>query len=305
MLTAEHILVYAEPFLVLCVFLVFLKSGFRRRLPAMRNYLAFSIGSTFLLNDVILQLYHFIPISSTRLCYIYFYAYWTLYLVGAVLVFLVVREIFCILMEPVPQVRKLGMMAFRWAAVISCIIAAIIAVSAGLAPVNTFGQRLAYVAQLTLHSVSVLELCLLAFVALTIHSLGRSFRSPLFGIALGFGLEAASNFVVAALVALQHGVVWSGANLLGEVLTCSVLLTWGVYFLLPEKVEATQMQQYVPSPSPLIRWNDVAQALGHSSPRVAAGASTGFFLQDVERVVDRVLARNRVPEVKSSNSNVG
>lgn len=303
MLTAEHILVYAEPILVLAVFIAFLKSGFGRSLPAMRNYLVFRVVGTVVL-EFLLQLQHLVSITAKLQCSIYFFAYWSLYLTGAVLIFLVIREIFGLLMQPVPQVRKLGMMAFHWVIAISCIIGAVIAVSAGLAPVSTLGQRLVYVAQLTLHSVSVLELCLLAFVALTIHSLGRSFRSPLFGISLGFGLKAASSFVVGALVAMQHAKVWSGANLLAEGLTCAILITWGVYFLLPEPAMERNVQ-VVPEPSPLIRWNDVAQALGHSSPRVAAGASTGFFLQDVERVVDRVLARNQALVVKSSDSKAG
>jgi hypothetical protein len=305
MLTAEHILVYVEPLLVLAVLIIFLKTGFARRLPAMRNYLVFRVGSAFLLNEVLLQLQHFVPVSATRQCAIYFFAYWSLYLVGAVLIFFVLREVFSILMQPVPQVRKLGMMAFHWAVAISGIVAVIIVASAGFSPKYTFAGRLVYATKMAMNSVSVLELCLLAFVALTIHSLGRSFRSPLFGVALGFGIQAAAEFIIIGYERWHQSGVWSSANFFLEASIVMVFFTWGAYFLLPEKVPAAQVQQFVPTPSPLIRWNDVAQALGHSSPRVAAGASTGFFLQDVEKVVDRVLAKNRVPEVKSSNSSVG
>ena len=299
MLTAEHYLVYAEPFLVLGVFLVFLKARLGRRLPAMRNYLGFRVGEAFVLNSI-LEMQHVVPISSTTQCYLYFYAYWSFYLTGAVLIFFVIREVYSILMEPVPQLRRLGMMAFRWVLAISAIIAVIIAVSASVAPIHTFAQRLVYVAQLCYHSVSVLELCLLAFIALTIHSLGRSFRSPIFGIALGFGVQAATDFISYTVLNWQHSKIWSPANFFLEVATFGVLMTWGAYFLLPQRVAEREVQ-YVPSPSPLIRWNDVAQALGHGTPRVAAGASTGFFLQDVERVVDRVLARNNAPVAKSES----
>lgn len=303
MLTAEQTLVYAEPFLVLAVFVIFLKRGFGRRLPAMRNYLAFSLGNTLVLESV-LGMNHIFPVTAKTQCAIYFFSYWTLYLAGAVLTFFVIREVFSILMLPVPQVRRLGMLAFRWAVAISGIVAVIIIVSAGLSPAHTFADRLVYATKLMMNSVSVVELCLLAFVVLTIHSLGRSFRSPLFGIALGLGIESASQFIIVAFERWYSATIWSSANLYIEVSITAVLLTWGTYFLLPKRVEERQVQ-FVPTPSPLIRWNDVAQALGHSSPRVAASASTGFFLQDVERVVDRVLAKNRMPEVKSSNSNVG
>ena len=296
--TAEHFLVYAEPFLDLVVLLAFIKAGLSRRLPATRNYLYLRVGSAFLLNSMLI-IQHVVPIAETTQCYLYFYAFWTLYLVGAVMIFLVIREVYSVLMEPVPQLRKLGMTIFRWVLVISAMIAAVIVFSAGILPMHTFAQRLVYTAELCLHSVSVLELCLLAFIALTIHSLGRSFRSPLFGIALGLGMQAAADFSMALLVQWQHAQIWSFANLLLEGATVVVLLTWTTYFLLPQHQEE-RVVITVPSPSPLIRWNDVAQALGHGSPRIAAGASSGFFLQDVERVVDRVLARNQFSETKSS-----
>ncbi len=299
MLTAEHFLVYAEPFLDLVVLVAFLKAGLGRRLPATRNYLGLRVGSAFLLNSM-LEIQHVFPIAKVTQCYLYFYAYWTLYLIGAVLIFLVIREVYSELMRPVPQLRRLGLVVFRWVLAISCIIAAIIAISAGVAPMHTFAQRLVYTAELCLHSVSVLELCLLAFIALTIHSLGRSFRSPLFGIALGLGIQAASDFLITAVVQWQHAQIWSFANLLSEALTAVVLMTWATYFLLPQRQEECGVIT-VPTPSPLIRWNDVAQALGHGSPRVAAGVSTGFFLQDVERVVDRVLARNQFTEPKTTS----
>jgi hypothetical protein len=304
MLVAEHYLVYAEPLLSLVVLMAFLKAGLARRLPATRNYLAMRVGSTVVLFSI-LEMHHVVAIAATTQCYLYFYAYWTLYLIGAVLIFFVIREVYSELMRPVPHLRRLGMMAFRWAIAISCIIAAIIGVSAGIAPIHNFDAKLVYAAQLCFHSVSVLELCLLAFVALTIHSLGRSFRSPLFGIALGLGIEAAAEFLFASVEIWQHATIWSFANLLNEIIVTAVLLTWTTYFLLPERQEDAGIIM-VPAPSPLIRWNDVAQALGHSSPRVAAGTSTGFFLQDVERVVDRVLARNHAAlDVKSSDSKVG
>ena len=304
MLAAEHYLVYAEPLLSLVVLIAFLKAGLGCRLPATRNYLFLRNGATVLLFGI-LEINHFIAITSLAQYKAYFYTYWTLYLVGAVLIFFVIREIYSELMRPVPHLRKLGMMAFRWAIAISCIIAAIIAVSASVAPIHNFAAKLVYVAQLCYHSISVLELCLLAFVALTIQSLGRSFRSPLFGLALGLGIEAASVFLVASVNIWEKARFWTFANLLNEIVIIAVLIMWTAYFLLPARKENAVVVA-APEPSPLIRWNDVAQALGHTSPRVAAGTSTGFFLQDVEKVVDRVLAKNHaVLETKSSDSKVG
>ena len=50
------------------------------------------------------------------------------------------------------------------------------------------------------------------------------------------------------------------------------------------------------SSSQLQKWNEIALALGKPVPHIALGQPepSPFFLQDVERVVDRVLSRNEV-----------
>jgi len=50
----------------------------------------------------------------------------------------------------------------------------------------------------------------------------------------------------------------------------------------------------LPPNSMLARWNALAKGLGQMPEPVMAGAPTGFFLQDIEGVVDRVLAKNPV-----------
>jgi len=303
MIPAEKILVLLEPLLVLAVLLAFRKGRYGKRLPATRNFLLFRFITDCILVAII-NVPHFVKITEVHIDYTYFYAYWSTYLVSAVLIFLVLREIYGELMSPLPEIRRLGMVAFRWVLVISGVIGVVIAVSSVVSPAHTFAYTLIYIAELCVRSVSILELCLLAFIVLTIQNLGRSFRSPLFGISLGFGLQAAADFVMDAITKWQHSPVWSLPEFLVQVMTTCVLITWGVYFLLPERQEEREIA-IIPVQSPLIRWNDVAQALGHSTPRVAMGASSGFFLQDVERVVDRVLARNNQLDAANSSTKAG
>ncbi len=118
MLTAEHYLVYAEPLLTLAVLVIFVRAGFARRFPAMRNYLGMRVGSTFAL-EAILNLQYVVPVAATTQYYIYFYTYWISFLISAVLIFFVLKEIYSELMRPVPGLRGLGMMAFRWVVAIS------------------------------------------------------------------------------------------------------------------------------------------------------------------------------------------
>jgi len=303
MILLERILVFLEPLLILTVLLALAKGKYSKRLPATRNFLVFRLAS-----DVVLVFLLYLPrmvsITEKHIDYTYFYAYWTAYLISSVLTFLVLREVYSELMKPLPEIRKLGMIAFRWIMLISGVIAVFIAISSEITPTHSFAATLIYIAQLCVRSVAVLELCLLAFISLTIHNLGRSFRSPLFGIALGLGIQAATDFIITALTVLQKATIWSVPESILQILTTLVLVTWVTYFLLPERQEEREVA-IIPVQSPLIRWNDVAQALGHSTPRVAMGASTGFFLQDVERVVDRVLARNNQLDAANSSTKAG
>jgi hypothetical protein len=138
--------------------------------------------------------------------------------------------------------------------------------------------------------VSILEICLLAYLALSVHSLGRSFRGRVFGIGLGFGLEASGELICSLLTA-KPGPMWSVANFFLMFAATAAVVVWTVYFLLPEPAEEREPIT-LPVTSPLLRWNDIASALGQRPAHVALGAtSSAFFLQDVEQVVDKFLTK--------------
>ncbi|MFP5250318.1 MAG: hypothetical protein ACLGP3_10895, partial [Acidobacteriota bacterium] len=49
----------------------------------------------------------------------------------------------------------------------------------------------------------------------------------------------------------------------------------------------------MPASSAIYRWNEIASALGHTGTQVAVQQpANGFFLTDVEKVVEKVLSRN-------------
>jgi hypothetical protein len=48
----------------------------------------------------------------------------------------------------------------------------------------------------------------------------------------------------------------------------------------------------VPANSTIFRWNEIATALGHTGTQVAVQPAGGFFLTDVEKVVDEALSRS-------------
>jgi hypothetical protein len=277
---------FAEPVLVWLAFLFFMKSGMAKRFPAMMSYLGLRAGSAIVLG-LILGLNRFTHVDNVTQYAIYFYAYWATYILSAVAIFFVIQEIFCHVTEPVPGIRRFGLLAFRWVAIISVLVS----VSSSI-PLKGLGAGLAMVGYQVMRCVSILELCLLAFLALFIHSLGRSFRSRAFGVALGFGMQAAMELILSAVVRPSPGLNTT-LNFSLQLVITFVLLGWTAYFALPEAAVEREAIT-LPVSSPLIRWNEIAKALGHNTPHVAVGQSGAFFLQDVEKVVDKILTKNSI-----------
>lgn len=281
-----------EPVLLVLAIILFFKSGSARRLPALATYFVVRLVSLVYFEVV----YNFGgPMNgTTSLRYeAYFYGYWITYVAISVSIFFVVQEVFKRVMEPVPGLRRLGLMAFRWISIVSVVVAVgAVALPQALAANTGNANKIGPVCVQMMRCVSVMELCLLAFLALSIHSLGRSFRSRLFGIGLGFGLTAAAELIYSAIPARCPGLT-SAANLIEQTVALVVLATWAAYFAAPEPAAERNMIVLPPS-SMLARWNSLAKGLGQMPEPVMAGAPTGFFLQDIEGVVDRVLAKNPV-----------
>lgn len=287
----QDILTRLEPVFLLLAAVAFFKSGSARRLPALASYFVVR-GAQALFFEAVLHIWGngSIPDCGTFRYRVYFYGYWVTYLAAAIAVFFVVQEVFKRVMEPVPGLRRLGLLAFRWISIVALVIS-VGAIALPAAAMKNGSDRLGTIGLQTMRCVSVMELCLLAFLALSIHALGRSFRSRLFGIGLGFGLQAAAELITSALLARDPSMT-SGTDLFLQIVTTVVLVSWTAYFVVPEP-KAERSMIVLPPQSMLARWNALAKGLGQM-PEVAVAQPTGFFLQDIESVVDRVLAKNPV-----------
>lgn len=283
-----HLLVDIEPWLNLVALLAIFKAGLSRRFPAMTFYLGFrcitDAGLFFVLNEN-----RFFEVSTRTQTLTYIYAYWTCYFIGAIAIFFVLQEIFKAVMQPVPGLQRLGLTAFRWVGIATVVVL----LGMTVLPNHKYGTNDALFMNLDvqlMRCVSILEICLLAYLALSVHSLGRSFRGRVFGIGLGFGLEAAGE-LICSLIMSKPGPIWSFANLMLMFGGTAAVLIWTTYFLLPEPAEEREAIT-LPVTSPLLRWNDIAQALGQHPAHVSLGATrSAFFLQDVEQVVDKFLSK--------------
>jgi hypothetical protein len=266
---------------------VFWKKGLHRRFPAMGIYLGLRVASTPLLSILLLgqlgQLSSAIEVHnfSTRA---YLFLYYAVYIASAVLLFFICMEVFRSALSALPGLAKFGIVIFRWTVLASAI------VTLSSMSFNHKGfMVITDVAYGLMRSVSILELCLLAFLCLSMNALRLSVRDMSFGIALGFGVMSANDFCIAALLSHRSSMT-EPLQFVYQTLVLVVLATWIAYAALPEPARKPLV---VPVNSTIYRWNEIASALGHTGTQVAVQQSANsFFLTDVENVVDRVLSRN-------------
>jgi hypothetical protein len=280
MSTAEFLLSVALGFM-------FWKKGLHRRFPAMGTYLAlrvvFNPVLTFLLLGKTGQLYATPQFERTCAQY-YFFAYWAVYMSSAVVLYFVCMEVFRSALSSLPGLLKFGVVIFRWAVLVSVIVT-VSSVSYAHRGVLIIPD----VAIPLMRSVSLLELCLLAFLCLSMNALRLSVRDMAFGLALGLGVMSSNDFIFASLTA-RFARLTSPLQFVYESVILASMGTWVAYCTLPEPIRKPVV---MPVNSTIYRWNEIASALGHTGTQVAVHQpANSFFLNDVENVVEKVLSRN-------------
>jgi len=251
------------------------------RFPAMGVYLALHIAAM----PVILFLFY----GQERHWFhdyafmMYFYSYWTVYIASAVLLFFVCIEVFRSALSAFSGLQRLGTVVFRWAALVSVIVSL-----STLSLDQPYTRMITHIAYGLMRSVSILELCLLGFLCLSMNALRLPARSMTFGIALGLGLMSSSDFILASFIS-RKATMTDTFQFVCEALILVTLGMWVAYCAVPEPA----LQPVVmPANSTILRWNEIASALGHTGTQVAVQPAGGFVLTDVERAVEGVLIRN-------------
>lgn len=261
---------------------LFWSRDLQRRFPAMNAYLLLRVGAMPILLFLLFgQARHWL----NDYCFLlYFLAYWGVYIASAIILFFVAMEVFRSALSAFSGLTRFGLVVFRWAAVVSVIVS--------LASISLAHKGILIIPDLALglmRSVSVLELCLLAFLCVSMNALRLSVRDRAFGIALGFGMLSTSDFVIGALLS-RNSSLTHPLQFVNEALTLLTLAVWSTYFAVPEPARNPVV---VPANSTIYRWNEIASALGHTGTQIAVVQPTSsFFLTDVEKVVDKVLRRN-------------
>jgi len=260
---------------------LFWKKGFHRRFPAMGGYLALRLTSMPIL---IALLFASMRPWGSAFVRPYFVFFWAVYVASAVLLFFICLEVFRSALMAFSGLLRVGTILFRWAAVISLVMSL-----STISPNHLGFSSIPDISMGLVRSVSVLELCLLAFLCLSMNALRLTVRDVPFGIALGFGLMSANDFVLVALTT-RAGSLITPLQFVYESVNLAILGVWLAYCALPEPAPKLVL---MPASSALYRWNEIASALGHPAAKTTLSTPAGsFFLTDVERVVDSVLARN-------------
>ena len=261
-------------------FLFFWK-GHNKKFPAMGGFfLTRSVASpalTFFYYGSLYQWFH------GESCGYYFVVFWMAYLICAVFVYFICAEIFRAAMANYSGLAKMGMIIFRWVA----LVAGLICIS-NASIHNVDMPRLYWIGYGMMHAVSILELCLLGFITFSMKALKISVHDIAFGIALGFGVLATCDFTIASLIT-KYTVETDAFQFVGEFITFAAIGVWSVYSLLPQR---QREKLSITTDSTVYRWNEIAAVLGEPTSQVAQHEPEGFFLSDVERLVEKVIARN-------------
>ena len=262
--------------------IVFWSKGLRKRFPALSKYLALHVSSM----PVLLGLLYLqgLPAGKREFFFpLYFYTYWAVYIVSAVLLFFVCLEIFRSALAGYSGLMRLGTIIFRWISLVSAV--------ASLTTVSYSHLNALLMPDLAyplMRSVSILELGLLMFLCLSMNVLGLSPRDLSFGSALALGLISANDFIHSLLASKTVG-LGAPVQIAYEATSLLSVGIWVAYFALPERAPKPVI---LPAKSTIYRWNEIASALGHGTHVAVQQPANGFFLTDVERVVEKVLTRN-------------
>jgi hypothetical protein len=183
-----------ELLLVAGIAFMFWRRGLHRRYPAMGTYLALRLVSAPVSSLLLLgKAGGIVATADFRLLceQVYFFEFWAVYLASAVILYFICLEIFRSALSAVPGLLKFGTVIFRWAVLVSIIVTF---------STVTFSHRgliaITDVAMALMRSVSLLEICLLAFLCLSMNALRLSVRDMAFGLSLGFGADGVERLFV-------------------------------------------------------------------------------------------------------------
>jgi hypothetical protein len=283
-LSLQSVMIWAtSPILqLLCVYLLY-----RRNLLQQFKFLASFFVFLTIKAGVLFVCYRY----SSPQSWIYYSAYWVATAMADMFKIAVLYEIFCAAFKPFAGLQDLAKVVFKWAAASIFLVGFIVFVT------NPSSQAIKYSWLINgvynfERIVRVMECALLMFLYLGSQHLGVGKRNRVFGFALGFGIDAFCQLLVYTAMTNAHVSKLHSLAQLPPVVYFVSLVIWVAYLVQPEPERGSL---HIPVASPLLRWNEVALALGHSGGQVALMNSEPF-MPSVERMVEQVMQKEMVVE---------
>jgi hypothetical protein len=275
----QAIIVHLDVLLSIALCVAFLRPTLRKAYPWISSYLYVRAVTALIVEFL---LYGPLLASGQTYTKIYFVVHWLSYVVSAVLLFLGCLDVYRQALAPLPGLARMGTTVFRWAS-----LASILVTATSFTSVTSGPNMIVQIGTQMMRCVGTVELCLLAFLVISMKAIGMSPRSRPFGIALSFGLLAANDCAQSFAVSFQPNMSASLQTIF-EFATVVSLALWMAYAVIPEP---TRKPVTLAFNSTIYRWNEIASALGHKEPQVVVQTAPSFFLVDVEKVVQRAFDR--------------
>jgi len=267
---------------LLCVYLLY-----RRKLLGQFKFFASFLVFLTIKNGGLFLAYQYAPPPS----WTYFSAYWVATALQDLAMIVVLYEIFCAAFKPFVGLQDLAKVVFKWAA------GSIVFIGLMVFMTNpaSAGPKYHWVSTIVFdfeRIVRVMECALLMFLYLGAQHLGIAKRNRVFGFALGFGFEAFFELMVYSALLNSHISKLPRYTELVPVVYFLSLLIWVTYLVVPEPARESL---HIPLTSPLLRWNEVALALGHTGGKVAI-LNSEPFMPTVEKMVEQVMQKEMIVE---------
>lgn len=258
---------------------ILIKKGLRTALPA---FFAYNVASAAISIALSLSSLWFGQANMQ-----YFYLYWALNSVLMLAEFAVMYEVFVHAVKPYSGLIDLAKMLFAWAGLFLLLAAGLAAMSVPGSHLSKCITAIAYLER----GVRMMQCGVLLLFFLFERRLGLSWRSHSVCVALGLGTTAATGLIFTFLSVHYPAriVLFDWTN---NSIYLAMVAIWAVCFSLPQP----ERKNVLDSPAKLIfqRWNDALLATPFVSQGGAAAAQIESFLPNVEKTVERVMARKMV-----------
>jgi hypothetical protein len=255
----DYVLWLASPLFQVGVLTALFRRGLYKDYPYFLNYTILQVLSIAFL------------LSVQHSVYLYYYGYWISAAISLVISFAVLQEIFKEAFRPYEALRDLSVILFRWSLLVLVLVGGMWAIST----MHSQGRgSITDIVLLADRSVRLMQCGLVFFLLLFSEYLGISRRHVLFGIALGFGLFASVNMLVATGMAHPgHGALLRRLNMAAYDIAALIWLCYTALAPSRSKVSAAIRTA---------EWNSALE-----DARVPIGADS--LLDSMDRTVERLL----------------